>query len=152
MWSLFVKRKILHEAQFFYAIKASNHKKKCICEAQMPLLRPFCFWKLWPWYLTLTDDLDLGTKKTHLNDIGVRLLIMDRRNENSSSVWGLTKRNIHVKYESSISYHSKVTANIKVFCGQMDKQTEQKLFAPDLSMWRHSKFKNCFFFWSLPPL
>ena len=71
--------------------------------------------KLWPWYLTLTDDLDFGTKKK-----------------------AFTPRNIYMKYESSITYHSKTMANVKLF---VDRQTGQKLYAPDLSMLGH---KNAF--------
>ena len=60
-----------------------------------------------------------------------------------------TPRNTNVKYESSITYHSKAMANIKRFCnkqtdrrtgrtcGQTDKRTDQKLYAPDLSMRGH---------------
>ena len=44
--------------------------------------------------MTLTDVLDFGTKK------------------------GFTPRNKHVKYESSITNHSKATATVKVFCKQ----------------------------------
>ena len=36
-----------------------------------------------------------------------------------------------MKYECSITYHSKVTANVKVYA---DKQTGQKPNAPNLSM------------------
>ena len=35
---------------------------------------------------------------------------------------GLTTKNTHVKYESSVTYHSNVMANVKDFC---NKQTEQ---------------------------
>ena len=38
---------------------------------------------------------------------------------------GLTTRNNCLKYESSITYHSKVTANVKVLCRRPDKQTNQ---------------------------
>ena len=56
---------------------------------------------------------------------------------------GLVIKNTHVKYESSITYHSKDMANVKVFADrqtdrQTDKQTNrrtgQKLYAPDLSI------------------
>ena len=33
----------------------------------------------------------------------------------------LTTRNMHVKYESSITYHSKFMATIKVYCRQKDR-------------------------------
>ena len=64
--------------------------------------------------MTLTDDIDLGTKEKVL----------------------------HVKYKSSVTYHSKVMANVKVFfCRHIEKQTYreagkwagQKLCVPDLS-------------------
>ena len=54
-----------------------------------------------------------------------------------------------MKYESSITYHSKAMANVKVFCGQTnrqtDKQTGQKLYVPDLTMWGHKNqnFNKC---------
>ena len=50
--------------------------------------------------VTLTDDLDLGTKK------------------------GLTTKNTRVKHGSSITYHSKVMATSQVFL-QADRQMEQ---------------------------
>ena len=84
---------------------------------QLPFFR-----KLQPRYLTLTltDDLDFVTKK------------------------GFTPRNTYVKYERSITYHSKAMANVKVFCrqtnGQTDRQnkrTGQKLYAPNLVMLGH---------------
>ena len=60
--------------------------------------------------LTLTDDLDFGTKET------------------------VFPKNIYVKYEISITYHSKAIANVKAFTDkQTDKRTGQKLYAPDLS-------------------
>ena len=48
---------------------------------------------------------------------------------------GFTPSNIYVKYESSITNHSKSMANIK----QMDRQTGQKLYVPDLSVIGHKK-------------
>ena len=51
-----------------------------------------------------------------------------------------------MKYESSITYHSKTMANVKVFAnkqtnkwtnGQRDKRTGHKLYAADLSMLGH---------------
>ena len=43
-----------------------------------------------------------------------------------------------VKYESSITYHSKAMANIKVFADkQTDKWTDQKLYAPNQSIRTH---------------
>ena len=52
-----------------------------------------------------------------------------------------TKGYIYVKYESFITYHSKVMANIKVFADkQTDRQIDrQKLFVPDLSKNYHMK-------------
>ena len=48
------------------------------------------------------------------------------------------KKYICVKCESSITYHSKATANVKVFADkQTDKRTGQKLYALDLSMRVH---------------
>jgi hypothetical protein len=48
-----------------------------------------------------------------------------------------------MKYESPITYHSKDMANVKVFCRQTDKQTDrqtgQKLYAPDLSIRGYKK-------------
>jgi hypothetical protein len=41
-----------------------------------------------------------------------------------------------MKYESPITYHSKDMANVKVFA---DRQTGQKLFAPNLSIRGHKK-------------
>ena len=55
--------------------------------------------------MTLTDDLDIGTKK------------------------GSYHKETHVNYESSITYHSKVGANVKGLFffsqtnGQADRQT-----------------------------
>ena len=64
---------------------------------------------------------------------------------------GFTPKNRYVKYESSITYHS-VMANVKAFAnkhpdmqtkGQTNKQTSQKLYAPNLSMQGHKKkFSN----------
>ena len=45
------------------------------------------------------------------------------------------KRSYHK--ESSITYHSKIMAYEKVFCKQPDRQTRQKLYAPNLSTDRH---------------
>ena len=45
----------------------------------------------------MTDDLDLGTKGKVLPEV------------------------IHVQYESSITYHSEVMVNVKVFCSQTEK-------------------------------
>ena len=50
---------------------------------------------------------------------------------------GLTSRNTNVKYENSITYHSKGMGNVTVFFGQTDKETGQKLYACDLSMKGH---------------
>ena len=52
---------------------------------------------------------------------------------------GLVTRYTHVKYEGPNSYQSKDIANVKVFADkQTDKRiyglTDQKLYAPDLSM------------------
>ena len=61
---------------------------------------------------------------------------------------GLYPKDIYVKYESSITYHSKAVANVKVFADkqtdskQMNKRTGQKLHAPDLSMRRHNKINE----------
>jgi hypothetical protein len=42
-------------------------------------------------------------------------------------------------HEIPITYHSKDMANVKVFADrQMDRQTGQKLYAPDLSIRRHN--------------
>ena len=46
----------------------------------------------------------------------------------------LATRNTYVKYESFITYPSKVIANVKVFCRQTEKQTGHKLNASDLMM------------------
>ena len=35
---------------------------------------------------------------------------------------GLTTRDIHTKYNSFLTYHSKVVANVKVFCVQIDRE------------------------------
>jgi hypothetical protein len=44
----------------------------------------------------------------------------------------------HMKYESPITYHSKDMANVKVFADrQTNRQTGQKLYAPDLSIREH---------------
>ena len=49
----------------------------------------------------------------------------------STCQWkGLAKRIMYVKFEKSITCHSKVMANVKVFA---DKQTDQKLYAPSES-------------------
>ena len=53
---------------------------------------------------------------------------------------------MYVKYESSITYHSKAMVNVKVFAHKQsdrrtDKRTGQKLYAPDISMRRH-KYKG----------
>ena len=41
-----------------------------------------------------------------------------------------------MKYEISITYHSKPDADVKVFVDkQTDRQTGQKLYAPNLMMW-----------------
>ena len=52
-----------------------------------------------------------------------------------------------VEYEVSISHGSKVMANVKVFChsdrqtdGWTDRQTGQKLDAPNLSFQGHKKY------------
>jgi hypothetical protein len=44
-----------------------------------------------------------------------------------------------MKYESPITYHSKDMANVKVFADRQtkDRQTGQKLYAPDLSIRGH---------------
>ena len=72
--------------------------------------------------VTLTDDLDFGTKE--------RVLL----------------KGLYMIYESSITYHSKAIANVRVFTdkqnGQMDKRISQKLYAPDLSMLGHKKYSN----------
>ena len=56
-----------------------------------------------------------------------------------------------MKYESSITYHSKGMANVKVFTDkQMDKETDrqtdkwtnQKLYAPNLTIWGRKKLEN----------
>jgi hypothetical protein len=48
---------------------------------------------------------------------------------------GLVTGNMHIKYKSPITYHSKNMANVKVFADrQTNRRTGQKLFAPDLSM------------------
>ena len=39
---------------------------RCVCETPMPPLWPFLL-KLWPWFLTLTDDLELGTHEKVLS-------------------------------------------------------------------------------------
>ena len=52
------------------------------------------FLKMWPWYLNLTDDLDLG--------IEVKVL----------------PQNKPVKYESTLTSHTKVIANVTIFCRQ----------------------------------
>jgi hypothetical protein len=41
-----------------------------------------------------------------------------------------------MKYESPITCHSKDMVNVKVFA---DRQTDQKLYAPDLSIRGHKK-------------
>ena len=38
----------------------------------------------------------------------------------------LTTRNTHVKYESSMTNHSKVMANVKGFCGKTDRQMDRQ--------------------------
>ena len=45
-------------------------------------------------------------------------------------------------HESTISYYSKLLANDKDFYRQKDKQTGQKLYAPDLWMRVHEKNKT----------
>ena len=70
-------------------------KTRCIFETWMSLQLPI-FEKLW-----LTDDNDLGTKEKVLHP-----------------------RNTHVKYESSITYLSKLMANVKVSFIQTDKQMQ----------------------------
>ena len=52
-----------------------------------------------------------------------------------------------MEYESSINYHSKAMANLKVLADKQkykvtDKQTGQKLHAPDLLMRRHKNHTN----------
>ena len=51
---------------------------------------------------------------------------------------GFTLKNIYVKYESSITYHSKAMASVKKFLWT-NKWTGQKLYAPNLSMQGHKK-------------
>ena len=58
---------------------------------------------------------------------------------------GLTTRKTHMKYESSMTYHLKVMANVKVFVGETEKQESQAKtinYAPDLSIWGHNPFQN----------
>ena len=65
--------------------------------------------------LTLTDDLDFGSKERGFTQ---------KKKKN---------RYMRVKYESSITYRSKVMANVKVFADkQRDKRTGQKQFTPNL--------------------
>ena len=72
--------------------KIDQIHKRCVCEILNPP-PPHHFFKC-DWYLTLTlvGDLDLDTRKR-----------------------GLTTRNTLEKYESSISNHSKIMANVKDF-------------------------------------
>jgi hypothetical protein len=51
-----------------------------------------------------------------------------------------------MKYESPITCHSKDMANVKVFA---DKQTGQKLYAPDLSIRGHKKNYNKPFYYCI---
>ena len=51
----------------------------------------------------------------------------------------LTTRNSHMKYESSITYGSKVITNVTVFCEQTDKQTVQELYMPLIYRYRDIK-------------
>jgi hypothetical protein len=54
---------------------------------------------------------------------------------------GLVIRNTHMKYESPITCHSRDMANVKVFADrQTNRQTGQKLYAPDLSIRGHKNF------------
>ena len=50
---------------------------------------------------------------------------------------------MHSKYEVSISYGSKVIANVKVDNRQTNKQTGQKQYAPDHSIQGHKKIVAC---------
>ena len=53
--------------------------------------------------LILTDDLDFSTKRK-----------------------GFSPSNIYVKYKSSITYHSKAMAKVKVFCRQTNRKTDRQ--------------------------
>ena len=64
--------------------------------------------------LTGTDDLDFGTNKKFLPQ-------------------GIHKS--HVKYETLSLTIKKNMAKVNVFFRQTDRQTGQKLYAIDLSMW-----------------
>ena len=48
---------------------------------------------------------------------------------------GLGTRNTHVNYESSITYHSKVMANVKDFCRHIEKQTDRVKTVSPLSIY-----------------
>ena len=49
-----------------------------------------------------------------------------------------------MKFKSSITYHSKAMANVKVLADkQMDRRTGQKLYHPDLSMRGHKNQPGC---------
>jgi hypothetical protein len=61
------------------------------------------------------------------------------RSKNLVPIEGLVIRNTHMKYESPLTYHSKDMANIRVFA---DKQTGQKIYAPDLSIWGHKNWRD----------
>ena len=107
--TLLITSKIYHRRVFQIYGFAKQKQARCVCETRKPPQQPF-FQKLLPWYLTLTltDDLDFCTEE--------RVLPQGINN---------------LKYESSITYHSKAMSNVKV----LDKQTGQKLYAPDLLIW-----------------
>jgi hypothetical protein len=48
-----------------------------------------------------------------------------------------------MKYESPITYHSKDMVNVKVFADKLtDRQTGQKLYAPNLSLQGHKNWMD----------
>ena len=52
--------------------------------------------------------------------------------------------------ETSVNHHSKVMANVNAFCRQINRQSRQKLFAPDLSIWKHIETGNSIFCYRAP--
>ena len=61
---------------------------------------------------------------------------------------GLTTRDIHTKYDSFLTYHSKVVANVKVFCVQIDREGKNYNIpgAPALSILGKKMFRAFFSF------
>ena len=104
----------------------------------------------WHWQLVQSGQFALMNKLCLWNTYAPAVaifsktvtLIFDPDHDRWPWLWylrnGLTPKNIYVKYESCITYHSKAMANVKIF-GQTNGQMGIKLYAPNLLMQRHKQ-------------